>query len=84
MTDLDQIIEQCVKDVWGKFDTDNSGVLDINESRNFVNLLLGKAALAFSDEDFEVIFKEFDGDGNGVIDKSEMAEFLKRALGLNY
>ena len=42
MTDLDEILQQCVQDIWYKFDRDNNGVLDKKETRNFVNLILGE------------------------------------------
>ena len=42
MTDLDDIIHQTVQDIWCKFDIDNNEILDKDESRRFVNSVLGK------------------------------------------
>ena len=84
MTDIDQIIEQCVEDIWHKYDKDGSGELDKEEARAFAEKILGPAAASFSDDDFENIFLEFDGDGSGKIDKKEMASFIKRVTGLQY
>ena len=84
MTDLDEIIQQCVTDVWSKFDKDNNEILDKIECRRFVISILGHNENSLSEEEFTTIFNEFDKNGNGVIEKGEMFQFLKKALGLNY
>ena len=40
MTDLDDIIQQTVTDIWSNFDKDNDNVLDKKESRKFVDIIL--------------------------------------------
>ena len=84
MTDLDEIIQQCVTDIWSKFDKDNNEILDKIECKRFVSSILGHNAGSLSAEEFSTLFDEFDRDGNGVIEKKEMSQFLKKALGLNY
>lgn len=37
----------------------------------------------FTEEDFELTFKEFDKDGSGTIEKTEMAIFIKKVAGLD-
>ena len=49
MTDLDQIISQCVLDIWDKFDTDLDGTLDYLECRKLVNFILGPQAKKFTE-----------------------------------
>ena len=40
MTDLDDIIQQTVTDIWSNFDKDNNNMLDKKESRKFVDVIL--------------------------------------------
>ena len=49
MTDLDQILSQCVLDIWDKFDTDHSGTLDYIECKRLVEFILGPHAKKFTD-----------------------------------
>ena len=64
MTDIDCIITQCVEDLWCKFDKDQSGELDYIETKALVVFILGGTAQMFSDEEFNMIFKEFDQNGD--------------------
>ena len=84
MTDLDCIIGQCVEDLWGKFDKDNSGELDYIETKQLVIFILGGSAQTFSDNELQMIFKEFDTNGDQHISRSEMLHFLKKILNLDY
>ena len=85
MGDVDKILQQCVEDIWHKYDEDNSGELDKEEARQFAAAILGKDNVAnFSDEDFDICFREFDDDGSGKIDKAEMVLFIKKVTGLTY
>ena len=84
MADLDEVIRNCVDDIWAQYDVDNSGFLDKDETRNFVKKTLHDMSDSgeFSEEDFDACFKEFDKDGSGTIEKDEMAEFIKNVAGL--
>ena len=84
MTDLDQILHQCVEDIWFKFDTDQSNALDYIECRRFVNFILGSRAEQFTEQEFRLIFQEFDKDGDEQISRPEMWLFLKQVLKLEY
>ena len=84
MTDLDCIIGQCVEDLWGKFDQDNSGELDYIETKKLVVFILGGSAKSFSETEFKMIFNEFDTNGDQHISRSEMLYFLKKILNLDY
>ena len=37
-----ELVKQTIDEVWNQFDTDKNGVLDINESRLFVDHVLKK------------------------------------------
>ena len=84
MSDLDSVIMRCVDDIWREYDQDNSGYLDIEETRRFVFDVLREMSddFAFSQEDFERCFREFDADKSGTIEKEEMCMFIKRVAGL--
>ena len=84
MADLDQVIGNCVDDIFAIYDVDNSGSLDKEETKKFIIKTLAEVTSAddFSEEDFDLCFWEFDKDGSGTIEKDEMAEFIKNVAGL--
>ena len=84
MADIDAVIRKCVDDIWAEYDKDNSGELDKEETKKFVQNTLSEMADSgeFSEADFEACFKEFDKDGSGTIEKDEMAVFIKKVAGL--
>ena len=71
--------------IWDEYDTDKSGDLDKEETRKFVEQMLGVMVSGsdgkVSDAEFENIWQQFDDDGSGLIEKDEMKEFLKFFLG---
>ena len=79
MSEIDVVITKCVDEIWSKYDKDNSGELDKNETKQFVMDTLQDMAdgAGFSDADFDQCFAEFDKDGSGNIEKDEMVEFIK-------
>jgi Ca2+-binding EF-hand superfamily protein len=84
MSDIDQVIKKCVDDIWAEYDKDNSGALDKEETKKFVQNTLHDLSDngVFDDKDFNECFKEFDKDGSGTIEKEEMAVFIKKVAGL--
>ena len=83
-SEIDQVIGKCVEEIWAKYDNDNSGALDKDETKKFVQDTLADMSEGggFSDADFEQCFKEFDKDGSGTIEKAEMVAFIKQVAGL--
>lgn len=83
--DIDEVIKKMVDDIWEQYDDDNSGELDKEETRQFVQDNLEEMAdgAKFNDRDFEQCFLDFDKDGSGTIDKDEMVQFIKRVAGLD-
>ena len=78
------IIAQCVDEIWDVFDDDNSGFLDKDETKRFVESTMkdmNDENYELSDEDFEQTFNYFDVDGDGVIVRSEMIKFIKKVSG---
>jgi len=70
MADIDAVIRKCVDDIWQEYDKDNSGSLDKEETKKFVQNTLSEMndSGEFSEDDFEACFKEFDKDGSGTIE----------------
>jgi len=84
LSEIDSVIAKCVDEIWSKYDNDNSGFLDKEETRRFVMDTLSDMAdgAGFSDGDFDQCFAEFDKDGSGTIEKREMVDFIKQVAGL--
>ena len=83
-SEIDAVIAKCVDEIWAKYDNDNSGALDKDETKKFVQDTLADMAdgAGFNDEDFDKCFQEFDKDGSGTIEKEEMVTFIKKVAGL--
>ena len=81
----DIVIKRCVDDIWDKYDNDGNGVLDKEETKQFVieQLQEIEEGKQFDDDDFDECFRNFDVDGSGTIDQAEMVEFIKRAAGIS-
>ena len=65
--------------IWSKYDVDNSGTLDKQETKQFVNDTLKSLGdkIGFSDSHFDLIFTTFDTDGSGTLERDEMVIFMK-------
>ena len=71
-------INQVTDAIWAKYDADNSGQLDKDETKVFVDGLAN--GVEVSAEAFDQIFKMFDEDGSGEVDKEEMVAFVKSLI----
>ena len=73
-----------MQEIWSEYDDDNSGSLDKEETRHFIDQTLGGiSGKVLSDDEFDDLFKEFDADGSGTIEKNELRDFIKRITGLD-
>ena len=83
MADMDAVIKKCVNDIWDEHDTNDDGILDKDETKEFVRATLEDMdeKNQFSEGDFTDCFKAFDKDGSGTIEKPEMVLFIKDILG---
>lgn len=73
-----------IEQIWPIYDEDNSGNLDIDETRKFVQqymLAIGFNEDEFQEEIFLQMFREFDDDGSGLIEKDEMYHFIAKLTG---
>ena len=68
--------------MWEKYDVDNSGDFDKEETKMFVRDTLGNlgSGVEMTDEAFDDLFKTFDKDGSGTIEKAEMVAFIKQIM----
>lgn len=72
--------------LWNTYDADNSGALDKEETKHFLQEALGNfgsARTMLSEENFENVFNQFDTDGSGTIERGEMADVIKQLLNGN-
>lgn len=80
---MNVLVTNFINRNWSNYDKDNSGTLDIEESRKFCMDLCEKIpGTIFNNKDFESLFKFFDTDNSGTLEKMEVANLLKRLLKL--
>ena len=53
--EIDAVIAKCVDEIWDKYDVDNSGALDKEETKKFVQDTLSDMpdGAGFNDDDFD-------------------------------
>eukprot|EP00352_Strombidinopsis_acuminata_P007892 CAMPEP_0176374336 /NCGR_PEP_ID=MMETSP0126-20121128/26688_1 /TAXON_ID=141414 ORGANISM="Strombidinopsis acuminatum, Strain SPMC142" /NCGR_SAMPLE_ID=MMETSP0126 /ASSEMBLY_ACC=CAM_ASM_000229 /LENGTH=84 /DNA_ID=CAMNT_0017734875 /DNA_START=175 /DNA_END=429 /DNA_ORIENTATION=+ len=84
MPGIDTVIDDCIEDIWRRYDKDGSGELDKAETKIFLKntlLELGETG-DFSESDFNTAFSEFDKDNNGTVNKEEMKIFIIKMANL--
>ena len=69
-----QAIANTVNQVFEKYDRNQNGVLDLDETREFVKdtLLDNGMGSQFSEEAFQEVMESFDKDGDGFVGKHEL------------
>ena len=75
-------INVIVDEIWNLYDIDNSGTLDRDETRKFVQEYIPdmKNEWEFDELAFGRLFTDVDKDKTGQIKRHEMSEFLRRIL----
>tara|TARA_B110000285_G_C15001229_1_gene551542 strand:+ start:168 stop:470 length:303 start_codon:yes stop_codon:yes gene_type:complete len=77
-----EALEGVINQIWEIYDTDKSGSLGREETKEFIKDTLGQHGLEdFSEDAFDEVFDEFDDDGSGTVEMEEMVTFLKALLG---
>ena len=75
----DMAIMAMINQIWDKYDKDNSGSLDKEETKQFVIDTMMEEG-EFDQESFEQMFIEFDTDKSGTVEKEEIIAFIKNML----
>lgn len=76
---MEAIITDTVDQIWDVYDDDGNGILDKEETRNFLYdylKMIGANEDEFNDEVFDQIYGQIDEDGSGEIDKEELIDLL--------
>ena len=76
MSDIDTVIAKVVEDIWGTYDKDNSGELEMKE---FIAAVRKGGAMSkqdISDADLKQIFRAADKDKGGTIGIAELTAFV--------
>jgi Ca2+-binding EF-hand superfamily protein len=66
--------------MWALYDEDNSGSLDMHETKRFINDIVQSVNRNFDESDFIRTFRRIDENGNGLINKFEMVYFIASIL----
>ena len=69
-----QLNERDIKKAFGKFDKDNNGLLDLNEIKIVVSLMLN----GVNDEQIRLLVTSFDLNGDGKISYEEFLSYLRK------
>ncbi|CAK4085078.1 unnamed protein product [Aphanomyces euteiches] len=85
MNQIKNIVDDCMTEMWKALDPHNTGVLDKNTARYFVNVLTvaieaqGGQVEPF---DFDNDFDDFDADQDGKVNQREMRSFVEQVMGV--
>ena len=78
--DDNEKLQMVIDNIWEKYDTDNSGSLDMDQSRTFVKDILKDVGGDFSEPVFQAMFKSFDEDRSGTLEKEEILTFITKLI----
>jgi hypothetical protein len=78
--DDNEKLQMVIDQIWEKYDADNSGSLDMDESRAFVQDILSDVGGDFSEPVFQAMFKSFDEDRSGTLEKEEILNFILKLI----
>lgn len=80
---VEEAIQEVVDQIWGTYDVDESGVLEKEEAKKFVQDTLAEVGQGddFSEEAFGEFLQTFDKDNSGTIEKAELQVFIMQVVG---
>lgn len=79
--DVDSNVQRRVDQLFAKYDKNNSGSLDEDETLNLLNDILKDHNQKITKKQLKNFMKTADKDGNGVIDKEEILNLYRRLGG---
>ena len=74
----DQVIHDVINSIWTKYDTHNSGILDMDESKLFIKKMLGKE---YNEESFKKVFASIDKANDNTLHKNEVIKYFQKIRG---
>ena len=80
MLDEEKHLEQEIKELFDKIDTDHSNEIDRKEFRAFVQKLYGKSGKKVSNELIDKFIKNLDKDKSGTISLDEFRDYAIKVL----
>ena len=80
MLEEEERLEQEIKELFDKIDTDHSNEIDRKEFRNFANKWYGRSGKKVSNETIDKFIKNLDKDKNGAISLDEFRDYAKQVL----
>ena len=87
--DVDQMLTWIVDQIWGNYDQDRSGMLNLSETKNLIletiTILSGGKEEEVEDKwndiinfkQFTELFNKIDEDASGTVTKDELIKFIK-------
>ena len=80
MLDEEKHLEQEIKELFDKIDTDHSNEIDRKEFRAFAQKLYGRSGKKVSNETVDKFIKNLDKDKSGTISLDEFKEYAIKVL----
>ena len=80
MLEEEKLLEQEVKDLFNKIDTDHSNEIDRKEFRTFAQKLYARNGKKVSNATIDKFIKSLDKDKSGTISLDEFREYTKKLL----
>lgn len=73
----DRKISAIIDEVWGRYDTDHSGYLEMNEVEKMLRDIFTQSDKNISNEQMKIILSILDENGDGRIGKDELKDLLR-------
>ena len=80
MLEEEKLLEQEVKDLFDKIDTDHSNEIDRKEFRAFARKIAAKSGKKVSNETIDKFIKSLDKDKSGTISLEEFRDYAIKVL----
>ena len=82
MTSEEEMMKMVVNEAWDQYDPDNTGRIDKDKTRKFLeDKLQAFGVETLNDDTFEATFKQYDLEGIGTINKDNFIDLLGKCAG---